>query len=338
MLGSVTGGPAGQPMNVSVFILPSAPSLDILSPMNGTYLTNISLYLNYQVTGADNLWYNLDNTANVSVTSPLYFNTTQGSHILYLYANNSGGVAKKNVSFHVNTTLLVINYSAYPFDGDSSDFYRYTYEELQNLSPVRFERFNYGKIYFNGPINVLDDSNPTDGFVDIDHNVNISFNRIEINSTALPNFNKPATLSLYNLTFSNPRILRDGAVCPSSICTFENYSGGTLKTLKFNVTGFSVYSAEETPITPGPGPGGGGGGVIENVSMKLIVPPIISMKDSGKVDFKVRIKNTGTVTLNNISISGYMIGDLKQLGTPVTFDKVLPDISVTCAIVLLKEV
>ena len=36
---------------------------------------------------------------------------------------------------------------------------------------------------------------------------NISSNRIEVNTTALPNFNKSAVIYLYNLSFSDPRIL-----------------------------------------------------------------------------------------------------------------------------------
>jgi len=67
---------------------------------------------------------------------------------------------------------------------------------------------------------------------------------------------------LYNLTFNNPRILRNGEICPSTICTKESYLE---RTLKFNVTQFSVYSAEETPPevraeVPGGAPGGGGVG------------------------------------------------------------------------------
>src|SRR3989344_1540146 len=93
----------------------------------------------------------------------------------------------------------------------------------------------------------------------------MSFNRIEINSTALNALNKSATLYLYGLTFTNPRPLRDGVVCPSSICKeVPPYIGGTFA---FNVTHFTVYSSEETPAeeaeeeaAPSGGAGGGGGG------------------------------------------------------------------------------
>ncbi|MEN9626480.1 MAG: hypothetical protein RL557_808, partial [archaeon] len=108
--------------------------------------------------------------------------------------------------------------------------------------------------------NVTNDENISDNFIDINKHTNISFNKISINTTALPNFNVSATLYLYNLTFTNPRILRDDSVCSSSICTKESYSNGILK---FNVTGSSTYTAEETPTeaeTPSSIGGGGSGG------------------------------------------------------------------------------
>ncbi len=49
---------------------------------------------------------------------------------------------------------------------------------------------------------------------------------------------------MYNLALNNPRILRDGSVCLSSICALLSYSSQN-GTLLFNVTGFSAYSAED---------------------------------------------------------------------------------------------
>jgi parallel beta-helix repeat protein len=117
------------------------------------------------------------------------------------------------------------------------------------------ENSEYGKIFFQEPVNLstgIDSSN-----------VNISFNRIEVNSTALPELNTSATLTFYNLTFNDPRILKDGAVC--SDCSELSYENGTLV---FNVTSFSVYTTEETPVEQPPQQGSvfvGGGGVV-NIS------------------------------------------------------------------------
>ena len=125
---------------------------------------------------------------------------------------------------------------------------------------------------------------------------NISNNSIVLNSTALPNFNKSATLSLYGLTFTNPRILRNGEVCPNAICTEVSYSGGTFV---FNVTQFTNYSAEETPAGGGTpdttslGGGGGSGGVVYSVTDLFTLD---------KNEIKVSL-NPGQVKTENVTIT-----------------------------------
>jgi hypothetical protein len=98
----------------------------------------------------------------------------------------------------------------------------------------------YGRINFSESVNLSGG--------DIGSYVSVSFNRIEIDTVGLPALDGVATLRLYNLTFSNPRILRDDVICPISICSEVDYTGGTFE---FNVTGFSVYSTEETPVSAG---------------------------------------------------------------------------------------
>jgi len=259
--GEIITGDATQTVGMSIFVTAYFPLLTIISPENKIYLTNESLLLNYSVSNEQVIWYNIDNLVNITIISSIYFNTSQGNHILYLYANSSfGNITSRNVSFVVNSSRFIIQRDEYNGSnkGASTNFLQYTYEDLQNLSNIILENTQSGKILFNQPINLTNDKNPDDNLLDLDTYTNVSFNRIELNSIALPNFNKPATLWLYNLTFSNPQILKDGAVCPSSICTEENYSGGTLK---FNVTEFSIYTSEETPVeSPYTAPSGGGGG------------------------------------------------------------------------------
>ena len=48
------------------------------------------------------------------------------------------------------------------------------------------------------------------------------------------------------MSFTNPRVLKDGSVCSLAICTEVSYVEGNFT---FNVTQFSVYSSEETPTT-----------------------------------------------------------------------------------------
>ncbi len=256
----VSGEVVSQSLALNITII-GGPALEISLPENKTYLKNESLSVNYTAGGEDTVWYNFDNTANTTITSSFFFNISQGSHTLYLFANNSyGNITSRNVIFYVNSTRFIILYNEYSDStkGSSTDFNSSTYEDIQDLSNIILENTDWGKIEFLENVNVTDDENSGDNEVDLDTNVNISENKIEINSTALPNFNKPATLYLYNLALINPRILRDGSVCPPSICTIESYTGGALKTLKFNVTQFSVYRAEETQDDGGDDVGGVG--------------------------------------------------------------------------------
>ncbi|MBI2579354.1 MAG: S8 family serine peptidase [Candidatus Aenigmarchaeota archaeon] len=112
------------------------PVVNITSPSNNTKLSsNLSIELNYTVTTYDALdatWYNIDNGANVTVSSNFLFNiSSDGNHTLYLYANSSAGKnGSAAVSFVVdtmppnvtisspannsiiNTTSFIVNYTA----------------------------------------------------------------------------------------------------------------------------------------------------------------------------------------------------------------------------------
>ena len=121
---------------------------------------------------------------------------------------------------------------------------------FSNITSLSIEKLNYGKINFSESIDLSEGA-------DIDRYVNISYNRIYINSTAISSLNKSATLVLYNLTFNNHRILKDGEVCSPIICQKISYSSDGNFT--FTVTHFSVYSIEETPTISGDDSGGPSG-------------------------------------------------------------------------------
>jgi len=278
------------------------PTLSISQPQNETYITALNLPLNFTALNALDIRYNLDLVGNTTISGNTTFNTTNAQHTLYLFANNTFGSTSASRTFTVNTSKFFIHYSNYSgaTRGSSTDFNQSTYEDLQNLSGIILENTNYGKIMFNEAINLTNDSIPADNILNLDMNTNISQNLIDINTTAIPNFNKSATLYLYNLTFSDPRILRDGAICSPSICTEVDYTGGTLI---FNVTQFTSYSAEETPGTIPPGGGGGAGGaqVIftidkSQISIKLSPGQVktenITITNTGKSQISIQINNT----------------------------------------------
>ncbi len=253
----ITGKMTSQQVGMSIFIQTVIPYIQITSPKNETYLTNESLFLNYTLINGDYVWYNIDNSENTTISSSIQFNVSQGPHTVYIFANNTNDTITSNVSFTANSSKFIILFEDYKSStkGSSTNFLNYSYEEIQNLNNIILENTDYGKIKFNEAINMTNDKDNTDNLLDVDSNINISSNRIEINSTEVPNFNKSTTLWLYNLNFAIPRILKDGVVCPSTICTKESYTGNTLK---FNVTSFSVYSAEETPTGITEIPSGGG--------------------------------------------------------------------------------
>ncbi len=101
----ITGGVASQPQNVSIFVMPGPPVINIYSPQNTNY-TNTSVLLNYSISNNFSFsWYNLDDSGNASLPNSTNYSTllttSLGSHILYLYANNSQGLSFSRVDFNV---------------------------------------------------------------------------------------------------------------------------------------------------------------------------------------------------------------------------------------------
>jgi hypothetical protein len=131
------------------------------------------------------------------------------------------------------------------FSGNTTDF---SNVDVSNITNLVIEIPYLGKINFSENVNLL-------GGMDIDSHSNITFNRIYMNSSVLPALNKPARLTFHNITFNNPRPVRDGQFCPSSICTEVSYSNNVFI---YDVNEFSVYSSEETPVSTVPVSSGGG--------------------------------------------------------------------------------
>ncbi|HHI04192.1 MAG TPA: hypothetical protein ENL45_01455, partial [Candidatus Woesearchaeota archaeon] len=99
---------------------------------------------------------------------------------------------------------------------------------------------NKGLINFSNQTINFDDA-------DLDSNINILFNNISLDpsANALPCLNSPAILTLYNISFIQPKILANGENCPSSQCTILGYFNES-KILVFSVVDFLYsYSADE---------------------------------------------------------------------------------------------
>ncbi len=98
-----------------------------------------------------------------------------------------------------------------------------------NRSANKVEKQAVGSVMF-GSSTVLDD---------FDQCAVISYNKVEVNSSKCPQFNKSATLQLANLSFSGNVVpLRDGVFCDDCIVL-----DGSKSSFTFNVSHFSAYTA-----------------------------------------------------------------------------------------------
>jgi len=135
--------------------------------------------------------------------------------------------------------------------------------DLTNFLDFRIGISKYGKIEFgNNVVKLVKTSGSNYVQANLDKNFNFTKNKVEVNSSDLPDVNKAATITLFNISVSNPRILRDGEIC--SDCTIVLWDSEN-KTLVFTVPHFTTYEIVETPISDsggdsGSGSSGGGGG------------------------------------------------------------------------------
>ncbi len=253
-------------------------------------------------------------TQNVTIKATPNFN---GLETVYFVAEDSRGLNTTSNTITINITPVTDFY--WHYSGSNFSLYNYSYPvNLSFYNPFGFLNFTYDVLNFS-----------TKFFSGVDINftqfINISFNRIFLNSTGLSEINQSATLTLSDLTFTNPRLLRDSSICPSTICTKTSYSGGTLI---FNVTGFSEYKAEETPgVSDGSGSsagGGGGGGGTGRAITGAATEAFSLDKESINVKLKqgetkrttLRIKNDGTATIGlNV--------DLSDLGNFLVFTEIV---------------
>ncbi|OHA30762.1 MAG: hypothetical protein A3B11_02110 [Candidatus Taylorbacteria bacterium RIFCSPLOWO2_01_FULL_44_26] len=89
--------------------------------------------------------------------------------------------------------------------------------------------------------------------LDFDSYLLITKNKISVNTANLPLFAEEATttITLYDITFRTPKILKDGNACPATVCANLSYDS-VAKTLSFTVSGFSTYEVVEGYVAPEP--------------------------------------------------------------------------------------
>ncbi len=158
------------------------------------------------------------------------------------------------------------------YDGNTTNL---TGNDLTSISGVVLEVDGLGKIEFRQEVNIT-------RCIDLDTYAGIGRTYARIDSEDIPELNRSAQITLYNITYNNPIITVNGSQCPASRCAEINHTNSTYI---FNVTHFTRYTVEEGPYcgdgscdtgsgercsncpadcgscgTTGGGGGGGGGG------------------------------------------------------------------------------
>ena len=303
----------------------TGPIITLTEPLNNSGDNDGNITFFYSASDAssvDNCSLIINNKINV--TTNLTLKNTRLNFTL-----NNTPIGSYNWSINCTDNLTYISSSPQrtfsvifltKFDGNTTNIS--SVSDIRNITNFVLEIITFGRINFSDSIDLSRG-------LDLDKYINISLNRIELNSSALRALNRSATLYLYNITYDNPRPLRDGAICPSDICTeIPPYSGGIFV---FNVTQFTVYSSEETPAEPdkptqpggAPSSGGGGGGGLVGVTSKR---DFTISKDTLKVVLKqgqtkeetIDVKNTGDVSIDVITY----LQALKQFIFSPTLDEI----------------
>jgi hypothetical protein len=113
-----------------------------------------------------------------------------------------------------------------------------TNEDLRSMDSIELGN-SYGKVSWKKtgtPYSLVKVANSSYDSLDLDTHLNIKAGEISLDSASVPELNRPATLTFFNVTIRNPEILKNGVIC--SECDLS-YSGTTLT---FTVPGFSTYT------------------------------------------------------------------------------------------------
>ncbi|MFA5070762.1 MAG: PQQ-binding-like beta-propeller repeat protein [Candidatus Pacearchaeota archaeon] len=296
------------------YTLITAPEINLISPSNNsgdndgnvTFSYNVSAPLsieNCSLIFEDEL-----NQTDTSITKDITQNfsiTDLSSGVYNWNINCTDSVSNQSTSSLQYFTIV----KASSFSGDTTDLSQV--ENLSNITNFVIHKPSYGKINFSESIDLSTG-------VDLNTIINISSNRIEINSTAFSELNKSAQLTLYDLTFTNPRILKDGILC--SDCTEVSYSGGTFI---FEVNSFSVYTTDETPVADDTGDNSGSSATrsssVYNLDQKSYN---ITLREGLRIFFYInntaytlRVEKINNITTLNISnqIVNLEINETKKL-------------------------
>lgn len=176
--------------------------------------------------------------------------------------------------------------------------------DLTRISNLEIGKKVYGKILFKKDVQVLKDVSNYKDQLDIDSNLIFSQNKVTLNSSKIPELNKDAVITMYNIKVKNPKILKDGAVC--NTCVVNSYINGTVV---FTVAGFSTYEIVENEMTTIYTP------IVVNTVSNNIASKTINLQGSPKNNLAKQAITNSTIikNLNQSPLSNNPSNPIKQL-------------------------
>lgn len=150
---------------------------------------------------------------------------------------------ENNYPSEVSVQPLKIIYDT--FNGATTDFDSYNQNDLGDISGVVLEKTAYGKVVFENNLDLITMAG-SDWIVNFDEDFTINSNALFVDNSNLSGINKKAVVSLYGITYTDPEIYHNGAICTD--CSEVGYSSGTYS---FRVTSLSgLYYLREKAVAP----------------------------------------------------------------------------------------
>ena len=192
---------------------------------------------------------------------------------------------------------------------------------------------NSGVIYINVTDSTIPDITPPDiNFIDPTDTSGIIINRsnIVVNTIASDSGVGLANISVWLYNASGALITSQFSLTSPLFINFTELVNGIyyfnatacdiLNNCKSTETRNVTLNLTATTIPSTPSGGGGGGSTKRKASINIIVPSTISVKEAGKMEFSINLENDGDVDFNDVSITGYLVGDSEPMNVSVIFD------------------
>ena len=295
-------------------------NLIVNSPANKEY-ENINIPLNYSAVNAEACGYMLDgNTISTSCKVSTSLNLRPSNlfekvnHTITVFAKTKSDEVRKSRAFSIEYTREHdIIYKEFSGKGQTTNLNNLNDDELKSVRLILDDN-QHGKIEFLEKINLTSNANPKT--INLDNLIEISQNKIEVRTDLMAELNKEARLTFLNISFDEPKLLRNNNDCTN--CVIESYDKKNL-VLTVKVPGFSSYEVKEGKVEQpsdssgsgsGGSGGGGGGGSSRRTSNVIVNNPLIenlASTNDDKTELEIEENNLEEVsikdTLNENSLS-----------------------------------